>query len=38
MELARKSFGDALRDGATPPEVKKECKELLATVKRIEES
>ncbi|MBB5346598.1 M48 family metalloprotease [Desulfoprunum benzoelyticum] len=37
LELARKSFGDALRDGATPPEVKKECKELLKTVKRIEE-
>ncbi len=38
MELARKSFGDAIRDGSTPPELKQECKDLLATVKRVEES
>ncbi|MGB5231049.1 MAG: M48 family metalloprotease [Desulfoprunum sp.] len=38
MELARKSFNDAIRDGSTPPELKKECKDLLETVKRVEES
>lgn len=37
MDLARKSFNDALRDGSTPPELKKECKDLLETVKRVEE-
>jgi len=38
MELARKSFNDAIRDGSTPPDLKKECKDLLETVKRVEES
>lgn len=38
IELAEKSLEDAIGNGSTPPETKRQCEDLLETIKRIEKS